>query len=73
MILAPGEKVEVDEIVEAKKNDVPVEYVIYPDGRSFYAMRFVKGDSLKAAIESFYSLDNPNRKDPGAIIHFLRN
>jgi WD40 repeat protein/serine/threonine protein kinase len=36
-----------------------------PDGRPFYAMRFVKGDSLKAAIETFHRLDNPNRNDPG--------
>jgi tetratricopeptide (TPR) repeat protein/serine/threonine protein kinase len=27
----------------------------YPDGRPFYAMRFVKGDSLKDAIERFYA------------------
>jgi WD40 repeat protein/serine/threonine protein kinase len=37
-----------------------------PDGRPFYAMRFVKGDSLKHAIEDFHSPDNQNRKDPGA-------
>jgi WD40 repeat protein/serine/threonine protein kinase len=37
-----------------------------PDGRPFYAMRFVNGDSLKTAIESFHRPDNPNRKDPGA-------
>ena len=37
-----------------------------PDGRPFYAMRFVKGDSLKQAIEDFHRPDNPNRKDPGA-------
>jgi WD40 repeat protein/serine/threonine protein kinase len=37
-----------------------------PDGRPFYAMRFVKGDSLKQAIEDFHKPDNPNRKDPGA-------
>jgi WD40 repeat protein/serine/threonine protein kinase len=36
------------------------------DGRPFYAMRLVKGDSLKTAIESFHRPDNPNRKDPGA-------
>jgi tetratricopeptide (TPR) repeat protein/serine/threonine protein kinase len=37
-----------------------------PDGRPFYAMRFVKGDSLKRAIEAFHKPDNPNRNDPGA-------
>ena len=35
------------------------------DGRPFYAMRFVKGDSLKQAIEQFHRPDNPNRKDAG--------
>jgi eukaryotic-like serine/threonine-protein kinase len=29
-------------------------------------MRFVKGDSLKQAIEVFHKPDNPNRKNPGA-------
>jgi serine/threonine protein kinase/WD40 repeat protein/tetratricopeptide (TPR) repeat protein len=37
-----------------------------PDGRPFYAMRFVKGDSLKQAIEDFHRPENPNRHDPGA-------
>src|SRR5579863_6126675 len=37
-----------------------------PDGRPFYAMRFVKGDSLKEAIDAFHRADNPNRKDSGA-------
>jgi serine/threonine-protein kinase len=27
----------------------------YPDGRPFYAMRFIKGDSLKDAIERFHA------------------
>ena len=36
------------------------------DGRPFYAMRFVKGDSLKQAIEDFHRADNPNRRDAGA-------
>src|SRR5262249_20295092 len=26
----------------------------YPDGRPYYAMRFIKGDSLKQAIERFH-------------------
>ncbi len=36
----------------------------HPDGRPFYAMRFVKGDSLKQAIERFYQTDTGQR-DPG--------
>ena len=27
----------------------------YADGRPFYAMRFIRGDSLKEAIEEFHS------------------
>jgi WD40 repeat protein/serine/threonine protein kinase len=34
---------------------VPVySYGEYPDGRPYYAMRFIKGDSLKLAIERFH-------------------
>jgi WD40 repeat protein/tRNA A-37 threonylcarbamoyl transferase component Bud32 len=33
----------------------------YADGRPFYAMRFIKGDSLKEAIERFYRRDVPGR------------
>jgi serine/threonine protein kinase len=29
----------------------------YPDGRPFYAMRFIKGDSLKEAIKRFHKAD----------------
>jgi tetratricopeptide (TPR) repeat protein len=36
----------------------------YPDGRPFYAMRFVHGDSLQDALESFHNADGPKR-DPG--------
>jgi serine/threonine protein kinase/tetratricopeptide (TPR) repeat protein len=36
----------------------------YADGRPFYAMRFIKGDSLKDAIERFHKADIPGR-DPG--------
>src|SRR5262249_58386428 len=36
----------------------------YPDGRPFYAMRFVKGETLKDAIERFHAADGPQR-DPG--------
>lgn len=38
----------------------------YDDGRPFYAMRFIRGDSLKEAIAAFHQPDNPNRRDPGA-------
>jgi serine/threonine-protein kinase len=36
----------------------------YADGRPFYAMRFIQGDSLKDAIEHFHRDDGPGR-DPG--------
>jgi hypothetical protein len=36
----------------------------HPDGRPFYAMRLVKGDSLKDAIRAFHAADGPGR-DPG--------
>jgi eukaryotic-like serine/threonine-protein kinase len=35
------------------------------DGRPYYAMRFIKGDSLKEAIEHFHS-DEALKKDPSA-------
>jgi tetratricopeptide (TPR) repeat protein/tRNA A-37 threonylcarbamoyl transferase component Bud32 len=35
----------------------------YADGRPFYAMRFIRGDSLKEAIERFHKVDKPGR-DP---------
>jgi len=37
-----------------------------PDGRPYYAMRFIKGDTLKEAIDHFHQPDNPNRQAPGA-------
>ena len=37
-----------------------------PDGRPYYAMRFIRGDSLKEAIEAFHQADNPNRVDQGS-------
>ena len=37
----------------------------YDDGRPFYAMRFVEGDSLKEAIEPYHR-EHP-RPDPGAV------
>jgi tetratricopeptide (TPR) repeat protein len=36
----------------------------YADGRPYYAMRFIRGDSLKDAIERFHQADVPGR-DPG--------
>jgi tetratricopeptide (TPR) repeat protein/serine/threonine protein kinase len=36
----------------------------YPDGRPFYAMRFIRGDTLHAAIERFHKADE-GRRDPG--------
>ncbi len=37
----------------------------YPDGRPFYAMRFIRGDSLKQAIEKFHRADVQPGRDPG--------
>jgi serine/threonine-protein kinase len=36
----------------------------YPDGRPFYAMRFIRGESLQDAITRFHQADGPGR-DPG--------
>src|SRR5579871_4702159 len=36
----------------------------YPDGRPFYAMRFIRGDSLHEAIRRFYAAD-AEKRDPG--------
>jgi serine/threonine-protein kinase len=36
----------------------------YADGRPFYAMRFIKGDSLKDAIRAFHSTDGERGKAP---------
>ena len=36
----------------------------YADGRPYYAMRFIKGDSLKEAIEHFHA-DEALKNDPG--------
>ncbi|MBI3865667.1 MAG: serine/threonine protein kinase, partial [Planctomycetia bacterium] len=37
-----------------------------PDGRPYYAMRFVQGDTLQEAIEDFHRPDHPNRQLAGA-------
>jgi tetratricopeptide (TPR) repeat protein/serine/threonine protein kinase len=34
---------------------------VYPDGRPFYAMRLIKGDSLQEAIRRFHDADIPGR------------
>ncbi|HKB06620.1 MAG TPA: serine/threonine-protein kinase, partial [Gemmataceae bacterium] len=36
----------------------------YPDGRPFYAMRFIRGDSLQESINRFHKAESPTR-DPG--------
>ena len=36
----------------------------YPDGRPYYAMRFIRGESLKEAIAAFHA-DDAKRADPG--------
>jgi serine/threonine protein kinase len=36
----------------------------YPDGRPFYAMRFIRGDSLKEAVDRFHE-DEALKSDPG--------
>jgi serine/threonine-protein kinase len=33
----------------------------YPDGRPFYVMRFIKGDSLQERIDRFHMADKPGR------------
>src|SRR5262245_31911085 len=33
----------------------------YADGRPYYAMRFIKGDSLQEAIDAFHQADGPDR------------
>lgn len=38
---------------------------VHPDGRPYYAMRFVRGDTLKEAIDRFHSEDSSQR-DPSA-------
>jgi serine/threonine protein kinase len=37
----------------------------YPDGRPFYAMRFVHGDTLEEAIERFHKADSVQARDRG--------
>lgn len=44
----------------------------YSDGRPFYAMRFIRGDSLKDAIAAYHHKDNPALRDPAASLSALR-
>ncbi len=44
----------------------------YGDGRPYYAMRFIKGDSLKEAIERFHA-DQGSESQPGRRSLALRN
>jgi serine/threonine protein kinase len=37
----------------------------YNNGRPFYAMRLVKGDSLRTAIKQFHDADQNTNRDPG--------
>ncbi len=43
----------------------------YDDGRPFYAMRFIRGDNLKSAIEQFHQAEaerpRSRRAEPGAV------
>src|SRR5436305_8874433 len=36
----------------------------YADGRPFYAMRFIRGESLQEAIARFHRADANRRRDP---------
>jgi tetratricopeptide (TPR) repeat protein/tRNA A-37 threonylcarbamoyl transferase component Bud32 len=38
---------------------------IYPDGRPYYAMRFIRGESMHAAIQRFHQADADPRRDQG--------
>jgi serine/threonine-protein kinase len=37
----------------------------YPDGRPYYATRFIRGESMQEAIERFHKADSDPRRDPG--------
>jgi eukaryotic-like serine/threonine-protein kinase len=43
----------------------------YDDGRPYYAMRFIRGDSLKEAIRRFHA-DEASKKEPGSRLLELR-
>ena len=45
---------------------------VYPDGRPYYAMRFIRGDSLKDAIDQFHKAD-PASLNSGQRVVILRS
>jgi serine/threonine protein kinase/tetratricopeptide (TPR) repeat protein len=45
----------------------------YPDGRPFYAMKFIRGDTLRDAIERFHNADENPDRDPGERTLALRS
>lgn len=44
----------------------------YPDGRPFYAMRFIQGDSLEEAIEQYYQPGEASRDPSERAVDFRR-
>jgi hypothetical protein len=44
----------------------------YADGRPYYAMRFIKGDNLKDAIERFHKAETPNRDQGERTLEFRK-
>jgi WD40 repeat protein len=36
----------------------------YPDGRPYYAMRYIEGETLKAAIQRFHGADRAHQEEP---------
>jgi len=44
----------------------------YADGRPFYAMRFIKGDSLKDVIESYHGSDGKNKDQAERALEFRK-
>src|SRR5262249_6012949 len=37
---------------------------VYPDGRPYYAMRFIRGEPMSDAIERFHKADEDSGRDP---------
>ena len=44
----------------------------YADGRPFYAMRFIRGDTLAQAIDRFHREADPKWSQPAAVLHLRR-